>query len=675
LKRLFAPRSVAVVGASADPEKPGYQMLKMLAEFEGEVFPVNPRAETILGRRVYRTLSDIPHPVDLVAVVVPPGPSIDVLREAADTGAGAAMMVSGGFAETGEAGRALQDEVISVCRAGGVRLLGPNTSGFMAPSRKLFCTFMPGIGDLAPGGIAIVAQSGGINVSLTLQAHAEGLGLSLAVGLGNAPDIGLADVIEYLADDAETRAIIVHLEGVPDGRRLFEAIAKATANKPVVALPVGRADLGGFAESHTGNLIGRYGLTRAMLTQAGAVVVETSEEAIDAAHALSRVRLTPAPHPGVGILTGQAGPGLLMTDTLRHAGVSVPELAPDTIARIDELLPPMTFVRNPVDTGRPSRTFGAVMRAMADDPAIDALLVWALLEGDLIEPASLARDIRDGTGVPVVFGTASTPPILDPVLAALRAEGVPGFPSPDRAARAMRALAEDAKAAMRRRAELPSQPQPRRHPVAEGPLDEDLAKKLVESYGLATPARRAAATHDEALDAFRTIGGSVVVKLLDPGIAHKTEAGGVHLDIRTEDDLARALAAIDAVPGTRWRYLIEEMASDGVELIIGGTNDPSYGPTVLVGIGGTAAEAIGDTAVRLAPLHRAEAAGMLDELAGSVLLDGWRGAPPVDREAVIEAIIAVGTIVAAHPEIRELDLNPVRAYPEGVLVLDALAVL
>ena len=214
-----------------------------------------------------------------------------------------------------------------------------------------------------------------------------------------------------------------------------------------------------------------------------------------------------------------------------------------------------------------------------------------------------------------------------------------------------------------------------RHPVVVGPLDEDLAKRLVEDYGLATPWRRTAASHDEAIEAFRAIGNPVVVKLLDPGIAHKTEAGGVHLGIRTEAELARALAAIDAIPGADWRYLVEEMAPDGAELIIGGTNDPSYGATVLVGIGGTAAEAIGDTAVRLAPLQPAEAADMLDELTGSVLLDGWRGAPPVDRDAVIEAIVAVGALMAAHPEIRELDLNPVRAYPDGILVLDALAVL
>lgn len=650
-------------------------MVKALAGFDGEVYPVNPRAETILGRRVYPALADIPGIVDLVAVVLPPGPSIDVLGAAVAIGAGAALMVSGGFAETGDKGRELQAAAVVVCRAGGVRLLGPNTSGFMAPARKLFCTFMPGIADLAPGGVAILAQSGGINVSLTLLAHAEGLGLSLAAGLGNAADVDLADVVDHLASDDATRVIVLHLEGVPDGRRLFDAIGSASAIKPVVALPVGRADLGAFAESHTGNLMGQFKLTRAALVQAGAVVVETSIDAIDAAHALSHVRLAPAKSPGVGILTGQAGPGLLMTDELSHAGIAVPELALATVARIAEQLPPLTYMRNPVDTGRPAKTFGAVLRAMADDPAIDALLVWALLEGDLINPVRLAGDVRDETGVPVVFGTGSTPPILDPVLAALRADGVPGFPSPDRAARAMRALAADAKAAWRRRATTTRAALARLHPIVARPFDEDAAKGLVEAYGLATPLRRVSATHDEAFEAFRAIGQAVVVKVLDPSITHKTQVGGVHTAIRTETELARALTAIDAYPGALRRYLVEEMAPEGVELIIGGVNDPSYGATVLVGLGGTAAEAIDDTAIRLAPLAAAEAAGMLDELTGSALLDGWRGAPPVDRDAVIEAIVAVGALLTAHPEIRELDLNPIRVYPDGILVLDALVVL
>ena len=675
LTRLFNPASVAVVGASASPDKPGYQMVKALGAFAGKVYPVNPRAGEILGRKAYPALADIPGPVDLVAVVVPPGSSIEVLREAAAIGAGAAMMVSGGFAETGEPGRALQDEAAAICRDGGVRLLGPNTSGFVAPARRLFCTFMPGIGDVRPGAISIVAQSGGINISLILAAHAERRGIRLAVGLGNAPDVGLADVVEHLADDAETRAIVLHLEGVADGRRLFEAITAATARKPVIALPVGRADLGGFAESHTGNLMGRFALTRAALIQAGAVVVDTIADAIDAGHTLSLTRLAPAPDPGVGILTGQAGPGLMMTDALRHAGARVPELAPATVARIGELLPPLTYMRNPVDTGRPSATFGAVLGAMADDAAIDALLVWALLEDDLIDPAGLAAAVRGGAGLPVVFGTASTPPILDPVLAALRDDGVPGFPTPDRAARAMRALIADARAASRRPTPARVAPRPARHPVPEGPMDENAAKGLVDSIGLATPRRRACDSHDQAVAAFRALGPEVVVKVLDPAITHKTEIGGVHVGIGSEAALAEALAAIDAIPGGRRRYLVEEMAPGGVELIIGGANDPSFGATVLIGMGGTAAEAMGDPAIRLAPLGTDEAEAMLDELAGAALLDGWRGAAAADRQAVIEAIVAVGGLMAAHPEIRELDLNPVRAYPDGILVLDALVVV
>ena len=255
LTRLFDPRSIAVVGASASEDKAGFQILKALEAFDGRVYPINPRGGRILGLRVYASLAEVPGPIDLVALVLPAGPSVAVIEQAGAAGAGAAFMVSGGFAETGPDGAVLEAEVLAACRAGGLRLLGPNTSGFMRPSRGLACTFLPAANEIAAGHIGIVAQSGGINITLAMMAHADGLGISLAVGLGNALDVGSAEVITYLAADPDTKAIVAHLEGVADGRALFEAVAAATAIKPVVALPVGKTDLGGFAQSHTGILM------------------------------------------------------------------------------------------------------------------------------------------------------------------------------------------------------------------------------------------------------------------------------------------------------------------------------------------------------------------------------------------------------------------------------------
>ena len=671
LSRLFDPRSIAVVGASANEEKPGFQILRALAPFHGAVYPVNPRGGTILGREVHRSLAAVPAPVDLVALVLPAEHSLAVLREAGTIGAGAAFMVSGGFGETGADGAALEAEILGACRAGGIRLLGPNTSGFLRPSRGLACTFLPAATEIRAGSIGIVAQSGGINITLAMMANAAGLGISLAAGLGNAADVGMAETLRYLTADPETRAIVVHLEGVVDGRAVFDAVGAAVPVKPVIALPVGKTDLGGFAQSHTGALMGSHRLTQAALRQAGAVVVETLDDALDAAHALSVARLGAARDPGIGVLTGQAGPGLLMTDTLRQAGISVPELAPATVARIADALPPLTYMRNPVDTGRPGETFGTVLDALAADDAIDAVLAYALIEGGALDIGGAAIEAAGKTRKPVVFATASVPSETTALVDALRKAGIPAFLAPDRAARAMAAMVEDAR--NRAGAEPAPHANGQAGPPLTGPIDEDAAKTLVGACGIATPRRWVCRTRVEAEAARAAMEGPVVAKVLDPAILHKSDVGGVHLRIETADALETALDAIDGVSDTG--YLIEEMAPDGLDLILGARNDPSFGPTVLLGLGGIAAEAMDDVAVALAPLGPGEIDRMIDSLAGRALFGPWRGAPAPDRGAIREAAMGLARLIAAHPEIAEIDLNPVRAHASGVIALDALIVL
>ena len=673
LSRLFDPRSIAVVGASANEAKPGFQILRALEPFHGSVHAVNPRGGTVMGRPVHRSLADIPEPVDLVALVLPARHSLAVLEEAAAIGAGAAFMVSGGFGETGAAGAALEADIARACRAGGIRLLGPNTSGFLRPSRGLACTFLPAAAELRPGPIGIVAQSGGINLTLAMMANAEGLGVSLAVGLGNAADLGIAETLDYLAADPETRAIAVHLEGVEDGRAVFDAVRAAVPAKPVIALPVGKADLTGFAESHTGALMGNHRLTRSALRQAGAVVVETLDDALDAARALAMTRLKPARDPGIGVLTGQAGPGLLMTDALRQAGVSVPELAPATVARIADALPPLTYMRNPVDTGRPDENLGAVIEALAEDGRIDAILAYALIEGGPLDVGGAALEAAGKTSKPMVFATAGVPSETAGPVDALRRAGVPVFLVPDRAARAMAAMVEDARGRANAERDGTDAAPPGIAPPLAGPVDEDAAKSLVSAYGIATPRRTVCRNRAEAEAARKAIPGPAVAKVLDPAILHKSDVGGVHTGIETAGALDSALDAIDRISSAG--YLIEEMAPDGLDLIIGARNDGSFGPTVLLGLGGTAAEAIDDVAVALAPLGGGEVDRMIDALAGRALFGPWRGAPAPDRAAIRDAVTGIARLIAEHPEIAEIDLNPVRAHAGGAIALDALIVL
>lgn len=679
LSRLFDPESIAIVGASTAPEKPGYQMVKAFEKFPGRIYPVNPRGGKVLGFDIHKSLSDIPEPVDLIAMVVPPQASADVLREAATCGAGAAFMVSGGFSETGGDGHKRQAEILKICHDGGIRLLGPNTSGFMRPSKKLFCTFLPAAAGLKPGNIGIVAQSGGINITMAFMANELSLGVSLSVGIGNGADVSVADAITYLADDPATDVIAVHLEGVSDGRELFDTIRRTVPHKPVVVLPVGKADLGGFAESHTGNLMGTYELTCAGLRQAGAVVVDTTTALIDAAHALSNSRLAPAAAPGVGILTGQAGPGLLMADKLRTAGIAVPEIGAETISKIAGLLPPLTYLKNPVDTGRPLESFGEICSALSQDPVIDALLVYALHESDSVDFADAVGSAAVKSGKPCVYGTQGMKKDIGPLMKALEKRGVTAIASPDRAAVAVQALVEDAEAQHRLSAPPPDRTKESTYPTTlPRSLDEASAKDFIGGCGIATPQRFVCTTHAEAQAAIRKIRGAAAVKILDPRIIHKTETGGVHLGIRTAKQMDAALAQIDSIKSRtrKKRYLVEPMAPPGLEVIVGARNDPSWGPVVLLGLGGTAAEVLEDVSMRLAPVNQTDALTMIDELRSAALFNGFRGAPKVDKQALADAIVAVGNAVLDTSGIREIDLNPVRVYAdgEGVLALDALIV-
>ncbi len=673
LSALFEPRTVAVVGASTSPDKAGNAMMRSLSSFPGSLFAINPRSTDIEGRPAYSTVSEVPEGVDLAVLTVPPPAVPPALRDCAEAGVRAAVICSGGMGESGPEGAALQEKALSIVREAGIRVLGPNTSGFINPEAGVCASFVPGATEIEAGGISVVAQSGGVNHALAFHAHNEGLGVRLAVGLGNAMDVAAADVLDYLAGDGGTRAIVLHVEGIPDGRRLFEAVGRGTRRKPVVALKVGRSDVGEFAQSHTGALTGSWQLARSALTQAGAVIVEDTIELLDAARALAAGRLPPKPRPGVAVVSGQAGPALIIADALRTAGVELPELKAGTVARVGELLPPLTYQRNPVDTGRPGGSFADVLEAVSEDPEIDALAVYALHEPPALNPSAVLERTRSLTEAPTVFITGGRQEELAPTIAALESSGTPVYTAPERGARAVRALVTDARAAHRRKhSPGPAAPVEELPMLGSEPLDEAGAKDLLEALGIQTPNRRVCTAREEARRAFSELGEKVVVKVLDPTITHKSEMGGVHVGVSSLEMLESALDAIDGLRANgRARYLIE-MATPGVELILGGTRDPSFGPTVLLGLGGVTAEAMGDVALRLAPLSMEDVDEMVDELSGKKLLEGFRGQPAVDRAKLTSALLAVSKLFVARPEITELDINPLRVTPDGLIALDAL---
>lgn len=671
LDALFAPRGIAVVGASRSGSKLGAVMARSLSAYADGCVLVNgrnPDPDAGVHASVADAVAATGRPIDLAVLCVPAHVSAAALADAADAGVRAALACAGGFSETGESGAGHERDVAEVLRRTGIRLLGPNTSGFFVPDRGLVASFVPGAARVLTGGVAVVAASGGVNHALSFELVNAGTGVSLGVGIGTGVDVGTADVLEYLIADDKTTAVALHVETVADGPRLLAAIRRLTEVKPVVALVVGRSDIGEFAQSHTGALATSWRTTRAALRQAGAVLVDDEREMVDALTALSRVRLVPAARPGVGVVTAQAGPGLLLVDRMKADGIAVPDLAEQSRRRIAELLPPLTFQRNPVDTGRPDDGFPDILRAVAADPGVDLLVSYTLTEPDSIDLVHAAQNAGLPGDTPAVVAVGGLSHEVDEIRAQLHKIGIPAVTSPAAAANAVRALVADAVA--RQQAGEPAvAATPIPDPSAEA-MDEAQAKDFLTALGVPTPPRRVCGSHAEARRAFTELGGAVVVKILDASILHKTEIGGVHVGIRTVADLDSALAALDSVGATR--YLVESMAPSGVELVVGARRDPVFGPIVLVGLGGTTAEALADVAIRVAPVGAAEAKSMPRELAGHALLNGWRGGPVLDEDQLAHVVRALGAVLVAHPELDEFEINPLRVTDGGLVALDAV---
>jgi acetyltransferase len=602
-------------------------------------------------------------PVDLAVLCLPAAVSAAALADAAAAGAGAVVVCGGGFAEAGPEGARHQAALAAIATETGIRVLGPNTSGFVVPARRLTASFVPGAADLPAGRVAVVAASGGVNHAVASLLAEAGHGVSVAVGLGNGADVTAPDVLDYLATDPHTTAVALHVESVADGPRLVAAVSRVAAARPVAALVVGRHDVAAFAQSHTGALATSWRTTRAALRQAGAVLVDSERELVDAVAALSLVRLTPGAS-GVGVLTGQAGPGLLLLDDLRGRGISVPDLTAETQARLAELLPPLTYQRNPVDTGRPGPEFASVLSAVAADPGIDVVAAYALHEPDALDLPTTIK--AAAPAVPVVAGVGGAGPGVAAVRCALLECGVPALADPTGVATAVAALLADSAGRRQESAAATSRPDVR---IGRGPWDEAAAKDIVDALGIPTPPRRVCRDRDTAQRALAELGAPVAVKLLDAGVLHKTEVGGVRLGVRTAADMDAALDAIGAD-----RVLVEAMAPDGVDLVVGARRDPVFGPVLVVGLGGTVAEALADVAVRVAPLHPGQAAGMAGELAGRTLLDGWRGGPVLDRAAFGRLVASLGDLLLAHPNLQDVEINPLRVTTSGLIALDAVII-
>ena len=438
LRQLFDPSGIAVVGASATEGKIGYEAMANAAKFDGPVYPVNPSATgELFGSEFVSSVTEIDGEVDLALCCVP-GPAVpDVLEGCGEAGIGAAVIYASGFAEAGGKGEALQDEIVDIADEHDISLLGPNTSGFLVPRIDLRCSFASGAEEIPDGNVAVVAQSGGVGLVLAFQARRQGRGVSAEVGLGNRANVGFAEAIEYFDGDENTDAIVLHVEGTDDGRRLLEACRES--DTPVIAYKVGQSDVGDFAESHTGALTGDHELYTAGFAQYGVPTVDATDDLLDAAAALGD---SPTPDgPNVGVVTAQAGPGIIITDRIQRAGGRLPELTEETQARVDEILPGITYADNPVDTGRPMPEFGDIVTTVAEDDRVDIVLVYELFEAAIGFPIDALDGLAERVDKPVLFATDGIEEALADQRTELKDVGVPLFETPERAADAAGALA------------------------------------------------------------------------------------------------------------------------------------------------------------------------------------------------------------------------------------------
>ncbi|GAA0243374.1 hypothetical protein GCM10009000_068810 [Halobacterium noricense] len=439
LQRLFNPDSIAVIGASQTEGKIGYEAMANVTAFSGSIYPVNPSSSgMVFGESFVASVTEVDDTIDLALLCVP-GPVVpDVLEECGEANVGGAVIYAGGFAEAGEEGERLQERVVEIATEHDISLLGPNTSGFVVPSEELFASFASGVERIRAGNVAVVAQSGGVAHVLAFQARRENYGLSAMVGLGNRANVDFREVVSYFDADERTDAILLHVEGTDDGRGLLETCRDAET--PVVSYKVGKTDVGDFAESHTGALTGEHELYMAGFEQYGVLTVESTSELIDAGVALGR---SPTPSGlNVGVVTAQAGPGIIIADRIQRAGGNLPELTAATQERLEELLPGITYSGNPVDTGRPMPEFGEVVSAVAEDEQVDIVLVYELFEEALGFPLNKLDGLAEGVDKPVLFATDGMEEDMTDDLASLRAANIPVFTSPERGAEAAALLAE-----------------------------------------------------------------------------------------------------------------------------------------------------------------------------------------------------------------------------------------
>jgi len=697
LEAFFNPKSVAVVGASTSPEKLGYAVLDNLvnggyAEV-GKIFPINPKADEILGQKAYPSLLDVPETIDLAVIVIPYPYVPAVLEECGKKEVPGVVVISAGFREAGMEGLERELELVELVKKYKFRLIGPNCLGIIDTFTPVNASFSAGTPPKGP--MAFMSQSGALGTAILDWAMAGRLGLAKFVSLGNKADVSEIDLLKAWANDEDTNVILMYSEGLPNGQEFIKVAREVTKTKPVVAIKSGVTKSGSRAvSSHTGSLAGSEQAYQAAFMQAGVLRANDMAGMFDMALALGYQPLLRADR--IAIITNAGGPGILATDALERSGMSLARLEVETIQALEKYLPDAASAANPVDVLGDARgdRYKFAMEVVSKDPNVDGIMVVLTPQAmtEIEETARAVGSLSQKIDKPVLacfMGEAT----VEPGIKVLREYDVPNFSFPERASLAFRAMSQyrgikERKDPVYESFEVDNQAV---NKVLEKAKDEGRygigdseAWDILKAYGLSIPRSVLAKTSQEAIEVAGEIGYPVVLKIASPDILHKTDVGGVKVGLETPDQVQDAFDLMiyrteRFLPEAHiWGCQVQEMAPPGgLEVLIGMNRDPQFGPLVTFGLGGIYVEALKDVTFRVAPFTRLDAQAMLKEIRSKTLLEGVRGKPPIDKEAIVNTLLRMGQLVQEFPEIAEFDINPLIVYPkdQGAIAIDMRLVL
>ncbi len=694
---FFEPKGIAVVGATPERYQGGqYLVTNLTLGYTGPVYPVNPKYEEVLGLKCYHKVSDIPDPLDLALIFVPAPTVPQVLRDCVSKGLRGAIIQSSGFAETGPEGKSLQNQCLDIAREGRLRIWGPNCMGLIDTSRRhVFSFITPEVWKAAvnPGHISLIVQSGLLSAGfITTLMGNKTIGLAKVCSIGNKSDVEETELLEYLLKDPETRVIALYLESFVNGRRFFELAA--SSDKPIVLLKGGRGPLAAEASvSHTASLAGNYPLIEGVLKQAGIHRADDFFEMVDIARTLERdfsLPYHPDQKPRIAILSYSGASGIVTADHMEKQGLTLARLSPQTQKRLEELSPGWMPVKNPVDywpameKHGPSKAYIHAMKALHDDPEIDGLIIhvfagfgaWALKMKEIMSGMKYSRK-------PVLFWLLGPEKVREPTRLALEEDGWPTFSEINRTVKVMASVFERTK----RRIERPQTsqldfpiPSSLKELAVQATrlntkiLDEHESKKWFKALGLRVVDEVTVRDLDEAVKVADKIGYPVVLKGRSVGQIHKTEAGLVKLNLWNADQVTSAYQEMLSLKGKPESVLIQPMLKGDLELIVGITHDPQFGPAAMLGLGGVQAEVYKDVTFRLVPLLIEEIPEMLSGLKGQALLKGFRGSKPVNLESLGNWLIKLGWLSLRFEEIEQIDVNPVLIVNGEPVAVDAIII-